>query len=76
MKIDTQSQTLLTVPILAERLGVSVKTAWRLVHQRKIGFHRIGRRIAISPKHVDDYLRSIEVVPIDPQLVARKFLGH
>ena len=55
--MDTQEQTLLTLPEAAKllRLKVSTLRAWRL--QRKIPFRKIGGRILM---HRDDIARLIE----------------
>ena len=66
---------LMTVPQLAKKLAVSTKTAWRLIHQRRIGFHKVGRRITVSQTQLNQYLQKTEVVPIDAEAVARQIIA-
>jgi len=42
-------------------IGVSPKTMWRLIKDGAIGFRRIGKRVIISGKHIDEYLASCEI---------------
>jgi excisionase family DNA binding protein len=48
----------LTVAQLAEILGISRNSAYRLVNERTIGSRRIGRAIRIPKACLIDYLNS------------------
>jgi excisionase family DNA binding protein len=48
---------------LAHQLGVSPSTVFRWCRDGLIAFYRLGNRVAFSPKHVEDFLRSCEVQP-------------
>lgn len=49
---------ILTVPEMAQALGIGVNTAYRLVHDKEIGCKRIGKRILIPKDCLLDYVRS------------------
>jgi excisionase family DNA binding protein len=46
----------LTVPEAAARLNVSPRFIRRLVDERRIPFHRVGRFIRLDPADLDDFL--------------------
>lgn len=46
----------LTVPQVAEILGVCEKTAYHLIHTKAIGYRKIGRIIKVPKVCVSDYL--------------------
>ena len=48
---------------LAHQLGVSPSTVFRWRRDGLIAFYRLGNRVAFSPRHVEDFLRSREVQP-------------
>jgi excisionase family DNA binding protein len=50
------SAPLLTVPQLAERLGVRPRFIYRLVDERRIPFIHVGRYLRFDPADVDEYL--------------------
>lgn len=50
------SDSLLTVPQLAERLGVGPRFVYRLVDERRIPFIHVGRYLRFDPADVDAYL--------------------
>jgi excisionase family DNA binding protein len=47
----------------AEQLGVSQSTIYRLRSTNRLGYYRIGERVRFAPKHLEEYLKSIEVEP-------------
>lgn len=46
----------LSVPQLAEQLGISGKKAWRLVSAREIDVLRVGRRVLITETALSAYI--------------------
>jgi len=54
--ITTYRDALLGVEKLAQLLGVSKTSVYRLVERRAIPFHRIPAGLRFSPKDVDEYL--------------------
>lgn len=52
------SAALLTVPQLAERLGVRPRFVYRLVDERRIPFIHVGRYLRFDPADVEAYLAS------------------
>ncbi len=67
--METQAQTLLTIPEAAKILRVTVSTlrAWRL-QEKFLTFRKIGGRILV---HRDDISRLIEKSKAAPSAVAR-----
>ena len=65
-EFQSKDQNLMTVTALAERLGVSVKTAWRLIADRKISYIQFGKRhrVLISQAQLDAFLNEYEVPAI------------
>lgn len=67
---------LMGVPELADRLGISLKSAWRLISQRRIGFVRIGRRIVISEVQLSNFIEENSVSTVDAVAMAQQILGR
>jgi excisionase family DNA binding protein len=69
MQIIHDAQTIdhwvltLTEQEAAEQLGVSKATVYRLRSTGRLGYYRISETIRYAPKHLDEYLRSVEVEP-------------
>jgi excisionase family DNA binding protein len=55
---------LLTVDQAADRLGMSVRHVRRLIADRQIGYHRLGRSVRLHPADVDAYVAKTRVAPI------------
>jgi excisionase family DNA binding protein len=66
---------ILTVEETADRMNMSVRYVRRLVADRQIPFHRIGRAIRITATDVDAFLASTRVEPITPSDVWRDLKG-
>lgn len=47
---------LIGIDQLAARLGVSERFVRRLVDERRIAFHKIGRYVRFDPDDVDDWI--------------------
>lgn len=54
----TPSSPLLRVPEVADRLGLSTKTIWRLIDGGELHRHRIGRAVRVSEEDLAAYLKS------------------
>lgn len=50
---------LLKVPVVAERLGVSERTVWRLIEVRELSVHRIGKSVRIGEDDLRRYLERV-----------------
>lgn len=61
---DTRPPTLLTVEQAAELLNVSVRFVRRLIAERRIAVHRIGRHVRISGADLNAYITSGRVEPL------------
>lgn len=48
---------------VAELLGCSPMTVHRLVRDKKLGHYRIGSRVMISAKHIEEFLARYERTP-------------
>jgi excisionase family DNA binding protein len=55
---------LLRIEEAAEVLGMSVRHVRRLVAERRIAFHRLGRSVRIAPADIEAYLAASRVEPI------------
>ncbi|GLR78896.1 helix-turn-helix domain-containing protein (plasmid) [Azospirillum oryzae] len=56
-KLPSRPPALLTIPDVAERLQVSVKTVRRWIVSGDLPTVRLGRQIRIQPKDLDIFLR-------------------
>jgi len=65
------SAALLTVPQLAERLGVRDRFVYRLVDERRIPFIKVGRYLRFDPADVDAYLDGRRTEAITAATVGR-----
>jgi excisionase family DNA binding protein len=50
------SENLLDLKVVAERLGVSVKTVRRKIQRGELAHHRVGRLIRVSERDYADYV--------------------
>jgi excisionase family DNA binding protein len=55
---------MLTPQAAAERLGTTVRFVRRLIAERRIAFHKIGRHVRISSTDLADYLAAGRVDPV------------
>jgi len=56
MKQEKGKGKLYTKEEAAEILHVSPITVHRQIKAGKLGFYRLGARVLISPRHIDDFL--------------------
>ncbi|HEY2956652.1 MAG TPA: helix-turn-helix domain-containing protein [Actinomycetota bacterium] len=54
---------LLTIEEAAERLGTSVRFVRRLVAERRIAYHKVGRHVRIAEADLASYVASGRVAP-------------
>ena len=55
--------TLLTVEDAAAELGTPVRFVRRLIHERRIRFHKIGKYVRIARTDLDAFIAAAEVPP-------------
>ena len=55
--------TLLSVEDAAAELGTPVRFVRRLVHERRIRFHKIGKYVRIDPEDLAAFIRAGRVDP-------------
>lgn len=55
--------TLLTVEDAAAELGTPVRFVRRLVHERCIRFHKIGKYVRITRDDLEEFIRAGAVAP-------------
>ncbi|WP_238016007.1 helix-turn-helix domain-containing protein [Dactylosporangium sp. AC04546] len=60
----TAHDHLLTIEQAAIRLGMSARYVRRLVAERRIAFHRLGRAVRIHPNDVDAFVRDNRIEPM------------
>ncbi|MFI7333439.1 excisionase family DNA-binding protein [Micromonospora aurantiaca (nom. illeg.)] len=63
---------LLTVEQAAQRLGTGVRFIRRLVAERRIRFHKVGKYVRFDPADLTDYIHQARVEPIRPVLTYTK----
>ena len=63
---------LLTVEEVAERLGTSVRFVRRLVFERRIAYHKVGRHVRIAARDLDAFIRAGRVDVGQLPAVARR----
>ncbi len=55
---------LLRIEEAADVLGISVRHMRRIVAERRIAIHRLGRSVRIAPADIEAYLAASRVEPI------------
>lgn len=55
---------LLSLPEAASRLGVSRHTMRAWIRQRRLPFVRLGRRVLLHPRDVENFIEANRVEPI------------
>ena len=55
---------LLGVPDVAERLGTSERFVRRLVSERRVPFHKVGKFVRFDPEDIEIWLADHRVEPI------------
>jgi excisionase family DNA binding protein len=66
-----QSRELLTIEEAAQAMRMSARHVRRLVAERQIGFHRLGRSVRISRADIEAYVEAGRVEPITASTVWR-----
>jgi excisionase family DNA binding protein len=56
--------TLLTVEQAADRLGTSTRFVRRLIAERRIAYHKVGRHVRIAEADLINYLAASRVTPV------------
>ena len=54
---------LYTVETAAPLIGCGVATLYRRIKAGAIGYRRIGKKILFTENHIENFLKSIEVLP-------------
>jgi excisionase family DNA binding protein len=57
---------LLTVDDVAEELGTPVRFVRRLIHERRIRFHKIGKYVRIARADLEEFIAIGAVTPSAP----------
>jgi excisionase family DNA binding protein len=60
----TTAGQLITVAEAAERLDTPVRFVRRLIAERRIPFHKIGRHVRIHTHDIDDFIAAGRVEPV------------
>ena len=53
---DPQLPKLIDIPTLADHLGTTVRHVRRLVAERRIPFHKVGRLVRFDPSEISAWL--------------------
>jgi len=70
-----EAPELLTTAEAAERMHMSERYVRRLVSERRIAFHRLGRAVRLAPDDVDAFIAAGRVEPMDESEVWRSMRG-
>ncbi len=73
--MTTLSNELLTTKEAALRMKMSDRHVRRLVAERRIAFHKIGRSVRLTSADVAEYIASVRVEPITESDVWRGLRG-
>lgn len=65
----------LTVAEAAEYLNTSVRFVRRLIAERRIAFHHVGRHVRLAEDDLDAFVRAGRVEPIRADAVGRYLTG-
>jgi excisionase family DNA binding protein len=60
----TTSRSLVSVEEAAEVMGMSARHVRRLVAERRIAFHKLGRSVRIARADIDAYVAASRVEPM------------
>lgn len=71
----SEPQELLTIGEAAERMHMSERYVRRLVGERRIAFHRMGRCVRLAPADLDAFIEANRVEPMDESDVWRSMRG-
>jgi len=55
---------LMTIQELAEFTGLSIQTLYKMVHQRRIPYVKVGRCLRFDSRLIDDWLEAHTVMPM------------
>jgi len=61
---NTSAPALLSVEAVAERLDTKPRFVRRLIAQRRIEFHKLGRHVRISEAALADFIKAGRVPPV------------
>lgn len=64
LREDRMAPVLLDVDEAARRLGTKPRFVRRLIAERRIEFHRVGRHVRISEKALADFIDAGRVEPL------------
>jgi excisionase family DNA binding protein len=59
-------ERLLSIPEVAELIGIKSSTLYKLVSSRKIPFKKIGARVLFDPDEVRVWVDQRSVTPLEP----------
>ena len=65
-------QKYLTVPEAAQYLNTTVRFVRRLIEERRIAFHRLGRHIRLAKADLDESAAAGRVEPTTRQITVRR----
>lgn len=55
----------LTIEEAADRLGVTVRMVRRLVAERRLPYHKVGRWVRFDPVEIDEWFAATRVAPLE-----------
>jgi excisionase family DNA binding protein len=64
LRKDTAAPALLTVEEAAERLGTKPRFVRRLIDERRIEYHKVGRHVRISEHALAEFIEAGRIAPV------------
>ncbi len=71
----TVAEQLLSVETVAERLDTKPRFVRRLIAERRIEYHKVGRHVRISESALADFIEAGKVSPMTAADLRRKLKG-
>lgn len=72
MTTPDTAPVLLTVQQVAERLNTKPRFVRRLIAERRIEFHKLGRHVRISEPALAEFIKAGRVPPMDASAIWRQ----
>ena len=72
MMTPDKAPVLLTVEQVAERMNCKPRFVRRLIAERRIEFHKVGRHVRISEAALAEFVKAARVPPMDASAIWRQ----
>jgi excisionase family DNA binding protein len=72
---EAVAEQMLSVGAAARRLDTSPRFVRRLIAERRIEYHKLGRRVRVSESALDEFIKAGKVPPLTPADLRPKLKG-